>query len=202
MARHDLPQSYTAAERLLGRRDTRLVANNTRVIRRHSTLIAVQFHRTDVVSFWEDGTVTLNTGGWTTVTTKDRINRCLFFFRLYSERGTWVLHRDDGVAFLYQDGVRLRGATTNAELYVRRRGRRPGVNHEMVLPSAVPWLERHGYHRIPRPEIVVPEPVQASTGWEEEKTVTPEDIVAMGDIEDERWAEYNRKFNALIGGAR
>lgn len=57
------------------RSNGRPLANNTRLEPRHDGSIAVRLHRTDVVTFLADGRVVLNTGGWTTVTTQDRINR-------------------------------------------------------------------------------------------------------------------------------
>jgi hypothetical protein len=46
--------------------------NNTRLYRRGDSY-AVQLHSTDVVTVKRDGTYDLSTGGWYTVTTKDRI---------------------------------------------------------------------------------------------------------------------------------
>lgn len=67
-------RDFKAADALLtGRnRDSRKVANNTYLVRRGEK-IAVQLHATDVVTFHPDGSFTLSTGGWDTVTTRDRI---------------------------------------------------------------------------------------------------------------------------------
>lgn len=48
--------------------------NNTYAERRGEDVIAVRLHATDVVTYFRDGRVVLDTGGWRTVTTKDRIN--------------------------------------------------------------------------------------------------------------------------------
>lgn len=73
---------------------SRKVANNTYLERRGDD-IAVRLHQTDVVTFHADGTATLDTGGWLTMTTKERINRYLpAGIRLESNRGRWFLiHR-------------------------------------------------------------------------------------------------------------
>jgi hypothetical protein len=80
-------QSYQEAdEQLTGRcHKRRKIANNTWLERRSTNFdsdiedpddeIAVRLHNTDVVTFRRDGAITLNTGGWFTVTTKERINR-------------------------------------------------------------------------------------------------------------------------------
>lgn len=87
--------SYEGADSFLGSRDSRKVRNNTYVQRRttvhhhvvgtdatdiqhvagpvqHS--IAVMLHGTDVVTYEQNGRITINTGGYQTNTTKDRIN--------------------------------------------------------------------------------------------------------------------------------
>jgi hypothetical protein len=70
---------------------SRKVANNT-YLHRVGDDIAVRLHDTDVVTFHADGTATLNTGGWFTMTTKERINRYLpGGIRLESNRGRWFL---------------------------------------------------------------------------------------------------------------
>ena len=51
-----------------------------------------RYHQTDIVKI-KDGAVTLNSGGWRTVTTKRRMNQCFeewgLPFYLYQEKGEW-----------------------------------------------------------------------------------------------------------------
>ena len=52
--------------------------NNTRLVQREHHGIecyAVKLHNTDIVTYFPNGLVMLNTGGWYTVTTKRRINK-------------------------------------------------------------------------------------------------------------------------------
>jgi hypothetical protein len=89
-------QSYTDADaQLTGRcKDRRKIANNTWLERRDDETIAVRLHQTDVVTYRADGSITLDTGGWFTVTTKDRMNR-FSPFGVHSVRGEWyVMHRN------------------------------------------------------------------------------------------------------------
>ena len=76
--------------RLTGRcAKSRTVANNTYLERRGDD-IAVRLHATDVVTFHADGTATLNSGGWLTVTTKARMNEWLpGGISLGSVKGRW-----------------------------------------------------------------------------------------------------------------
>jgi hypothetical protein len=55
----------------------RPVENNTTIIRRDNGDLAVRLHDTDVVTYHADDSVTLDSGGWLTVTTKDRMNYAL-----------------------------------------------------------------------------------------------------------------------------
>ena len=71
---------------------SRKVANNTYLERRPEGDIAVRLHATDVVTFHADGTATLDSGGWLTVTTKARINDYLpGGIVLSSIKGRWYL---------------------------------------------------------------------------------------------------------------
>lgn len=91
----------------------RKLANNTYAIRRGDD-IAVRLHETDVLTFHADRPkVTYQTGGWWTVTTKDRINRFgPHLWQVWSNRGTWFLHGPDiSDPFRFWDGLTLDPAT-------------------------------------------------------------------------------------------
>lgn len=60
--------------------------NNTYLIRRDVDTIALRLHSTDVVTWHADGSMEVSTGGWNTVTTKDRING-YWEGRVWSDRG-------------------------------------------------------------------------------------------------------------------
>lgn len=49
--------------------------NNTKLVKVDDNTFGVKLHATNVVLIHRDGTYTLNTGGWQTVTTKDRLNK-------------------------------------------------------------------------------------------------------------------------------
>lgn len=85
--------------------------NNTRLFRRGDDF-AIRLHSTDVVTIHRDGTYTLNSGGWQTVTTKARINAyspaCVG-----SVRGVWHLFDYSAIrgepTALFHDGIRVDG---------------------------------------------------------------------------------------------
>ena len=97
----------TANKQLTGRcKLSRKLANHTYLVRRGED-IAIRLHSTDVVTLHPDGSVTLNSGGWHTSTTKDRIGygyggtSFAPGYGLYQRNGIWYMH--DGT--LFYDGV-------------------------------------------------------------------------------------------------
>lgn len=68
------PLTFEGANQFLGTRDGRKIKNNTYLQRRGDDAIAVMLHSTDVVTYERNGRVTIKTGGWSTNTTRDRIN--------------------------------------------------------------------------------------------------------------------------------
>jgi hypothetical protein len=67
-------------------------ANNTRIERRDEDTYALRLHATDIATFHRDGRVTLNSGGWRTVTTKDRLSAVTP--HIVSERGDWYVRAE------------------------------------------------------------------------------------------------------------
>ncbi len=106
------PQSYNQLNHYLslGRnKDDRPIANNTRVIRRSEHSIAIRLHETDILTFHSNGAIQFFTGGWKTVTTKDRINRFApSGISIYSEKFLWYLKIGDwqsGKRYLFEDAM-------------------------------------------------------------------------------------------------
>ena len=87
---------------------------STWVERMDQDVIALTYHRTNVVSWHVDGTITLRTGGWQTATTKARIND-YSPHSVYQEFGLWYI-RPHGVPFdenaprvLFFDNIAIKG---------------------------------------------------------------------------------------------
>ena len=80
-----LPTRTTKAQSLCGLRDvvnSRKIGNNTFEITYENGDRAIRLHYTDVVTTHPDGSYTLDSGGWDTVTTKQRMNQ-------YSNASVW-----------------------------------------------------------------------------------------------------------------
>jgi hypothetical protein len=89
------PRNYEqAAEYLAGRssvklgNNTYLKTNNPMCLPEGYLPIVVRLHKTDIVKFFPDDRVTLHTGGYRTVTTKERINQFIAG-RVYQKNHSW-----------------------------------------------------------------------------------------------------------------
>ncbi len=94
------------------------LGNNTWVFERRDangdSCVVVILHSTPIVTYHEDGTVSLNTGGYRTTTTKARMNEVLpQFIRVSQIRREWYVYVS-GEREKFYDGIRLdTGATTS-----------------------------------------------------------------------------------------
>jgi hypothetical protein len=92
----------------------KIIANNTVQYERENGDSVIRLHHTDIVTTRKNGDVVGNTGGWQTVTTKERLNRYLPV-QIYSEKGVWIV-RHNGNSYTWQDGITFtkRGKVKNA----------------------------------------------------------------------------------------
>jgi hypothetical protein len=72
----------------------RKVGNNTYAEILYDDTVAIRLHSTDVVKIHPNGLYTLNSGGWQTVTTKDRINQ-YSPRRVYQRNFEWFVKIND-----------------------------------------------------------------------------------------------------------
>jgi hypothetical protein len=88
--------------------ESRIVANNTVEYRRPDGTRVIRLHQTDIVEIAASGSITLNSGGWRTVTTKERMNRFLpAGVQLWQECGIWYLSENCTQRAPYYDGIRI-----------------------------------------------------------------------------------------------
>lgn len=97
------------------------IANNTRIVKIDDNTYAVRLHETNVVTFHKNGKIVLNSDGWRTKTTKERINDAINEYNQYliQDKGMWYLATgwNDPHRTLYQDGITINTKTkkiTNA----------------------------------------------------------------------------------------
>ena len=82
------------------KRNSRKVGNNTYAEILPNGSVGIMLHSTYVVKIHPDNSATLNSGGWHTSTTKDRINQ-YSPVRVYQRKGQWYLESGEE----YEDGV-------------------------------------------------------------------------------------------------
>lgn len=104
--------TYEKLSATLGNRSQRNAptGTHTKIVRIAPDCIVVQHHSTDVVRAFADGRFILSSGGYRSMTTKERINHygpehvCV-----YQRDGVWFLNdRRDGSTVPFVDGVEVR----------------------------------------------------------------------------------------------
>lgn len=81
----------------------RKVGNNTYAEILHDNSVGIMLHSTYVVKIHPDDTYTLQTGGWQTVTTKDRINQ-YSPVRVYQRKYEWFV-KVNGKEYPFMEGM-------------------------------------------------------------------------------------------------
>jgi len=94
----------------------RKLAHNTQLIvdvEKPEEGIGIQYHSTEIITFYSDGSIRLNTNGWQTSTTKARFNAFLpRRISVWQNLGSWYVTTPEG-AFEFEDGmvIKLEGFT-------------------------------------------------------------------------------------------
>lgn len=82
---------------------SRKIGNNTYAEILNDDTVAIKLHSTYVVKIRADGTYTLNSGGWQTLTTKDRINQ-YSPVRVYQRKFEWFV-KINNKEYPFMDGM-------------------------------------------------------------------------------------------------
>lgn len=98
-----------AIKMVKGKRNSnrRKVGNNTYAEILHDNSVGIMLHSTYVVKIHEDNTYTLQTGGWQTVTTKDRINQ-YSPVRVYQRNYEWFV-KINNKEYPFMEGMVVQG---------------------------------------------------------------------------------------------
>jgi len=100
--------TYAEALDLIGGRDSVKIGHNTYLERLENGTLGVRLHRTYIVKFNASGSVELFTGGWRTITTKERMNRYLpAGHSVYQRANVWRITGPDGVEQDFQEGIMI-----------------------------------------------------------------------------------------------
>lgn len=83
------------------------VANNTYARLEDDGRVVIRLHATDIMEFSPAGIVRFDSGGWLTVTTKERMNRYGAPYRIHADKGQWYVSAlESGGYYLNPDGSR------------------------------------------------------------------------------------------------
>jgi hypothetical protein len=85
--------------------DSKLIANNTIEYHKDNGTRVIRLHLTDIITFHPDGSVTLNSGGYKTATTKSRINE-LAPVIITQKSSVWYVYYS-GKEYIFKDGITL-----------------------------------------------------------------------------------------------
>jgi len=76
----------------------------------------IRFHHTDIIIFKANGDIVLNSGSWKTPTTKERLNKYLNNYQIFTDKGIWYLYNKkilhpwsdkDARHIVFADGITL-----------------------------------------------------------------------------------------------
>ena len=86
----------------------RRIANNT-YVEKEKNLISIRLHETKIITYYSDGKIKLNSGGWKTVTTKQRLNN-FTNFAIYQEKSTWyfcITNNEKENRYYFKDNMEI-----------------------------------------------------------------------------------------------
>lgn len=87
-----------------GKRRAKL-CNNTWVEDLGESVVGIRLHNTTILMLYPDGRFRVNSGGYRTVTTKQRINALLpSGYRVFSKKFEWFMSTPSGDVFSFDDG--------------------------------------------------------------------------------------------------
>lgn len=134
--------NYKEADELLGQKNKKTLHRShgqpgpiVTWLERHGDHIGLWLIETRLIDYAPDGTLVLDSGGWQTATTKDRLNKHLpDGWRVYQDGGLWWLHNyhhnnksfynDHGNAYGWHDGITIRpdGSVENYSEHADEKG--------------------------------------------------------------------------------
>lgn len=100
----------TKAEQLAGVKyvSARKVDHNTIEYIRSNGDRVIRLHLTDIVTIRRNGTIVLDSGGYRTKTTKERMNQYLpAGQRVWAEKGIWYINMSNGAKKPFVDGMKV-----------------------------------------------------------------------------------------------
>jgi len=96
LSKYSYIKSYSTADKALGQNKTKVIGNNTELVEDFSGSISIELHGNRILTFKRSNDIVLDSAGWQTSTTKDRLNR-------YTPKSVSITQRD-GVWYVKRNG--------------------------------------------------------------------------------------------------
>ena len=98
-------------------KEAKVIGNNTIEYIRPDGVKVIRLHRADIITFPKMGGVILNSDGWKTVTTKDRMNSYQSECTIIQDKGLWYVttssnpYQDRSLRISFFDGIKIKDGT-------------------------------------------------------------------------------------------
>jgi hypothetical protein len=98
--------NYDKLKEELGNRESKKIGHNTLLSKTDINEIGIRYHSTYIIKIDPTNIIKLDTKGWWTPTTKDRLNKFLNCRNvgIYQEKNQWYIRGNNGT-FKYDDGI-------------------------------------------------------------------------------------------------
>lgn len=106
----NVPTSYSSAKEFLGDCESRMVrSKRATTVKKVDNTYQIIYHSTPVVTFHPDDSITINSGGWRSATTKNRINEAIGKIAVvWQNKFEWYLFdRTTNTKSDFEDGIRI-----------------------------------------------------------------------------------------------
>ncbi len=97
------PTTWLGFDTWLGKREKKRLGFETWCYRLYAESISIEHHGTAIVTYAKDGNITLDNGGWYSLTTKQRMEQ-FSPFGIWSTQGEWEVHRA-GLTLPFERGM-------------------------------------------------------------------------------------------------
>ena len=119
--------TYSKVVSELGDQEEVKIGNNTWVVRLDDTSVAIRHWRTNIITYYKNGDIIVDTNGWWTTTTKQRLNVFLpYNMSVHTGKRCNILSKADK-DYEYTDGILIDGSGK--------------VHAEIVPPPLIEYLE-------------------------------------------------------------
>lgn len=139
---------------------SRKMGNNTYLVRNSGVpgdSIHLKFHNTYIITWYADGRIELNTGGWLTVTTKARINEYLSGYSISQHKGVWYLsERTDGPECWKDLGVYADGMIINPDMTITGMSPLEDSREKNKLRRLVAQFTKHYIQEFKQGKVLAP----------------------------------------------